>query len=646
MQLGKIATLGFWFSVGAPRRLQGWLKHAVDIAAVAVAIYVILAAVWLIIDPWLMTAVFLSSVMAIAFLVVGANENSDPVHPSVIDYVLSAASLACCVFFAFEADKLDERIALLTELTTPQIIFGTLMVFLSLEITRRATGFGLFAIVMVFVAYNLYGHHIGGVLGHGEISFQHFLDITIYTTDGVMGLPARVAATYAFMFVLFGSLLYYSKGGDFFNDIAAAFTGHRIGGPAKVAVSSSGLYGMISGSPTADVVTTGSVTIPMMKRMGYKGTTACGIEVAASTGGSIMPPVMGSAAFLMAEFTGIEYRDIAIAALLPALLYYLCVYSQVHFHSYRLGLGGLPADQLPKVMTTLKQSGMFLIPLVVLTWALLAGYTPTMVAVFGSLSVIAVSMLKADTRLTPVRMWRSLADTTTRVVAVAGATAAAGLVIGGITMTGLASKFAHLVYALTAADQILTVLVAAGLTILLGMGMPTPSAYILAAVLMGPLMKQTGFADLSAHMFLLYFAVLSAITPPVAVAAFAASSISGDNPMHIAVQAVKFALAAFLVPFVFIFGPELLLGSGAPLWKTAITFGTAAIGLLFLSAAIESYDKWTSNRLTRIMLGAGAIFLVMPPYWSIGVGAILCGAAIFLTRLHRGKKLPPSPAAG
>lgn len=635
MSLGKIATLGFWFSVGAPRRLQGWLKHVVDVLAVIIAVYVVLAATWLIIDPWLMTATFLTSVMTIAFLVVGAGENSDPVHPSIIDYILSAASLACCVFFTMQAGQLDERIALLTELTRPQVFFGTIMVILSIEITRRATGFGLFAIVMVFVAYNLYGHHLGGVISHGEIGFEHFLDITIFTTDGVMGLPARVAATYAFMFVLFGSLLFHSKGGDFFNDIAASLTGHKIGGPAKVAVSSSGLYGMISGSPTADVVTTGSVTIPMMQRMGYSPKVASGIEVAASTGGSIMPPVMGSAAFLMAEFTGIEYRDIAIAALLPALLYYLCVYAQVHFHSYKHGLGGLPVDQLPKFFETLKKSGAFIIPLAVLVWALLAGYSPTMVAVYGSISVIAVSMLKADTRLTPRRMWIAMAETTTRIVAVAGATAAAGLVIGGITMTGLASKFAHIVYGLTGADHLLTVMVAAVLTILLGMGMPTPSAYILAAVLMGPLMKQTGIADLPGHMFLLYFAVLSAITPPVAVAAFAASSISGANPMHIAVQAVKFALAAFLVPFVFVFGPELLWMG--PLWKTAITFVTAGIGLLLLSAAIESYDKWCATTLTRIMLGLGAIFLVMPPLWSIGVGVVLCGAAIAITRMNANK---------
>jgi TRAP transporter 4TM/12TM fusion protein len=646
MALSRVLTLGFWFSVGAPRKLAGWLNHAINFLAFVVAIYVVVAATYLFIDPWVLTALFLCGTMTIAFLVIGANATSDSTRPTIPDYILSAASLASGVFFYFQADELSSRIALLTELTTAQYWFGLLMVFLTLEITRRATGFGLLAVVLVFVAYNLYGHLIPGVLGHGYIGLDHFLDIMIYTTDGVMGLPARVAATYAFMFVLFGTLLYHSRGGDFFNDIATAFTGHKHGGTAKVAVASSGLYGMISGSPTADVVTTGSVTIPMMKKAGFKGPVAGGIEVAASTGGSIMPPVMGSAAFLMAEYTGIEYRDIAIAALLPALLYYVCVYSQVHFRSIRLGIGGLPRESLPKVGETLKNGGMFLVPLFVLTWALLTGYTPTMVAVFGSISVLAVCMLRSHTRIGLVGIYNALAETTVRSVAVAGATAAAGLVIGGITMTGLAAKFAHLVYALTAADQVFTFIVAAALTIILGMGMPTPSAYILAAVLMSPLMKQVGISDLAGHMFILYFAVLSAITPPVAVAAFAASSISGDNPILIAAHAVKLALAAFLVPFVFVFGPELLWQG--PLWKTALTFVTAGIGLVFVSAAIENFEKWAHTGATRIMLGVGGLLMLTPFIMSTAIGACLVFVALGMTRLARQQKGPPErpPATG
>lgn len=633
MALPSVFSIWFWFSVGRPRKLQGWLNHVVKALAVALAVYVILAATVLIIDPWILTALFLCGTMTIAFLVVGATGASDPVNPSVIDYILSAAALSCGVFFYFQSFELSNRIALLTELTTPQVVFGAIMVFLTLEITRRATGMGLLAIVLVFMAYNLWGHNLTGVLSHGYIDIRHFIDIMIYTTDGVMGLPARVAATYAFMFVLFGTLLYHSKGGDFFNDIATAFTGHRHGGPAKVAVASSGLYGMISGSPTADVVTTGSVTIPMMKKSGFNGAVAGGIEVASSTGGSIMPPVMGSAAFLMAEYTGIEYRDIAIAALLPALLYYLCVYSQVHFRAVRLGIGGIDKSELPGILDTLKKGGAFVVPLVVLTWSLLAGYTPTMVAVYGSLSVLGVAMLRKETRLGPIRIYESLAETTVRTVAVAGATAAAGLVIGGITMTGLAAKFAHVVYALTAADQIFTFIVAAGLTIILGMGMPTPSAYILAAVLMSPLMKQVGISDLQGHMFLLYFAVLSAITPPVAVAAFAASSISGDNPILISAHAVKLALAAFLVPFVFVFGPELLWMG--PIWKTAITFVTAGVGLVFVAAALESYERWADSWWTRALLAAGGLAMLAPSYLSAAIGVALAAVAIGVTRMGR-----------
>ena len=629
----RVLSLGFWFSVGAPRKVTGWLDHAIKFLAVIVAIYVVVAATYLYIDPWVLTALFLSGTMTIAFLVIGANSMSDPTRPTAPDYILSMASFACGVFFYFQSDELSNRIALLTELTTAQYWFGLLMVFLTLEVTRRATGFGLLTIVLIFMAYNMWGHLIPGVLGHGPIGLDHFLDIMIYTTDGVMGLPARVAATYAFMFVLFGTLLYHSRGGDFFNDIATAFAGHRHGGSAKVAVASSGLYGMISGSPTADVVTSGCVTIPMMKKAGFKGPVAAAVEVAASTGGSIMPPVMGSAAFLMAEFTGIEYRDIAIAALLPALLYYTCVYAQVHFLAVRLGIGGLPRESLPKVGPTLKHGGMFLVPLIVLTWALFAGYTPTMVAVFGSISVLAVAMLRSHTRIGPVGIYNALAETTVRTVAVAGATAAAGLVIGGITMTGLASKFSHLVYALAVTDQFFVFVIAALLTIVLGMGMPTPSAYILAAVLMSPLMKQLGISDLQGHMFILYFAVLSAITPPIAVAAFAAASISGDNPMLISFHAVKLALAAFLVPFVFVFGPELLWDG--PLWKTAVTFITAAAGLIVVSAAIEEYSIWAHNNVTRIMLAIGGLLMLTPFISTTIAGVVLVGGAIGISRNAR-----------
>jgi TRAP transporter 4TM/12TM fusion protein len=620
------------FSVGVRRRPTGWLAWAVAPLAVALAAYVIVAATVLVITPWALVAIFLCGMMTIAFLSVGALPHSNPDRPSPIDYGLSLASLATGIFFIVKAEEIVNRIALLTPLSPWDLGFGILLVLLTLELTRRTTGVGLTLVVLIFIAYNFFGHLLGGVLKHGYIDYVHFIDVMVYTTDGIMGLPARVAATYAFMFVLFGTLLYFAKGADFFFDFAAAISGGRPGGPAKVAVISSGLYGMVSGSPTSDVVTTGSITIPVMRRLGYDRSVAGAIEVAASTGGSIMPPVMGSAAFIMAEYTGIEYRDIAIAAILPALLYYVCVYAQVHFRALRLGMRGLESDRLPRMLPTLKQGGMFLVPLTVLTVALLYGYTPTMVAVFGALTVIAVALFRRSTRLGPVELWQALAETTFRMVPVAGATAAAGLVIAGITMTGLAAKFAHVIYGFTSASQFLALAVGGLVAIVLGLGMPTPSAYILAAVLIGPLMTQLGIDTLAGHMFLLYFAVMSAITPPVAVAAYAASSIAEANPITIAGHAVRLSLAAFVVPFVFVFGPELLWQG--PLWKTGITFVTAAVALVLIAAAIEGSSRWCDRGWARLLAAAGGLCMIAPDLRYTALGAGLAAIAIAATRLY------------
>ncbi len=557
---------------------------------------------------------------------------------------------------------------------------------MTLEITRRTTGLGLMLVVLVFVAYNLLGHLLGGVLQHGYIDYSHFIEITVFTTDGILGLPVRVAATYAFMFVMFGTVLMYARGGDFFFDFAAAISGHRPGGPAKIAVISSGLYGMVSGSPTSDVVTTGSITIPIMKRLGYDGALAGAVEVASSTGGSLLPPVMGTAAFLMAEATGIEYSKIAIAALIPALLYYLAIYTQVHLRSLKMGLNALEPDKIPKIVPTLKSGGMFLVPLVVLTVVLLLGYTPTRVALIGTAAILTVAVLRFETRaeimggpaaiadtalrLVPLILlaiglateyplhwlaagvtvatfvvavvrrvvrrqdhvalvagYRAIADTAFRMIPVAGACAAAGLVIGGITMTGLAAKFAHVVYGMTDAQVFPALLVAAALTIVLGLGMPTPSAYILAAMLMGPLLVQLHVPLMGGHLFLLYFAVMSAITPPVAVAAYAASSIAEDNPIRIAMLAVKFAIGAFIVPFAFVFQPGLLLD--AAWYHIVISCVTAGIGVILLGLGVEGYLRAPIPWWGRIALFGAGLCFISPSFEAMAVAAIVIAGLWF-----------------
>ena len=578
---------------------------------------------------------FLSGMMALGFLTTGAFEDSSSERPTRPDLALALASVAVGLYFAVHAGRIVDRIVLLDPLSGADLFFATLVFLLTLEITRRATGLGLTAIVLVFVAYNLLGDRLSGVLQHGEIGFQHFLEITVFTTDGIFGLPVRVAATYAFMFVLFGTLLDACGGGRFFFDFAAAISGRKAGGPAKIAVVSSGMYGMISGSPTADVVTTGSITIPIMKRLGYSGRYAGAIEVAASTGGSIMPPVMGTAAFIMVDFTGIEYREIAFAALFPALLYYLSVYAQVHFSARRRGLGQLAEDRIPRMGATLRDGGMFLVPLVVLTVALLYSYTPTMVAVYGCLAVLAVAVLRPSTRVGPIALVKVLSETCYRMVPVAGACAAAGLVIAGITMTGLAAKFSHLIYGITDAQLLPTLLVAAAVTTVLGMGMPTPSAYILAAALTAPMVEQLGVPTLVTHMFILYYAVMSALTPPVAVAAYAAASIAEDNPLYIAALAVKFALAAFVVPFVFVYAPALLLQGE---WQeTLLTLGTAIPGFIILAAAIEGFMFRPLAPWQRLLLAAAGFALVLPSMRLavIGAGVYAAFAAHWFLRGRR-----------
>jgi TRAP transporter 4TM/12TM fusion protein len=580
-----------------------------------------------------MTSVFLSMMFALAFLIIGPTPYSDTSTPNVFDWIFSALSLTTGAYFLLNADNLTERISLLFPLDNLQLAFAWSLFLLSIEITRRTTGLGLTAMVLIFVAYNFFGHNFEGVLQHSYIDSNHFLDIMVYTTDGILGLPVHVAATYAFLFVLFGTMLQQAKGSEFFFDLAAAISGKSPGGPAKIAVVSSGMYGMISGSPTSDVVTTGAINIPIMKRLRYPGALAGAVEVTASTGGSIMPPIMGSAAFIMAEYTGIDYSEIVVAALLPALLYYICVFSQVHFLSLRLSdVKTLDEDKIPKLSDTLKRGWVFIIPLIVLTVALLYGYTPTRVAVFGTIVVVAVAVCRKETRIGFFGLYKVLAETAMRMIPVAGACAAAGLVIAGITMTGLSAKFGHLIYNITDAQLFPTLLMSGLLTIVMGMGMPTPSAYILAAVLVGPILADLDIPLMAGHMFLLYYAVMSAITPPVAVAAYAASSIAEANPLQIAVIAVRLALAAFIIPFIFVYGPELLLiGTFS---QTAVTFISAAVGLILISAAIESYSKLTFSWSTRILLSVGAALLIFPSFYSLLIGAILCALSFIMTRHH------------
>ena len=431
------------FDTGNRRQLSGLPGHVTKALGATISVWVLYSATLSRLDVLSIIISFYSTMLALSFLYI-APTSTPETTPRRSDWLLSGISLIVGSYFLWNADVIAERITLFDPLSLYDSWAATSIILLTIEAMRRSVGLGLTAIVLLFIAYNLFGHFIPGAFGHGHIEMAHFLDVSIFTTDGLFGVPLKVASTYAFLFVLFGSALERCRGSEFFFDLASALTGKTAGGPAKIAVISSGLYGTISGSPTSDVVTTGAITIPIMKRLGYKASFAGGVEVAASTGGSLLPPVMGAAAFIMAEYTGIPYRDIALAAIIPAILFYLPIYLQVHLRAVKTGLKGLRPDEIPGLRKTLSNGWLFILPLIAISWGLLEGYTPAYSAVYGLVVVLLVSTCKSITRLSFSAIYEILAVAAARMIPVVGACAAAGLVIGGITMTGLALSLIHI----------------------------------------------------------------------------------------------------------------------------------------------------------------------------------------------------------
>jgi TRAP transporter 4TM/12TM fusion protein len=614
------------FGTGKSRTLPGVLGVIVKAYAALLALWVVYSVVIIVTDIFGMMMVFLSAILVLVFLTLAPSSKSTGDYPSWFDWVLAAASAASGVYFWMNLQVITNRITLFDPLSPAEFSFGILIVVLTLEATRRSVGLGLTLIVLVFIVYNLFGHLLSGELAHGYIPLEHFIDTTVYTTDSIYGVPLRVAATYAFLFVLFGTTLARAGGSDFFYRIGALVTGRTVGGTAKIAVFSSGAYGMISGSPVSDVVTTGAVTIPTMERAGYHRDTAGGIECAASTGGSIMPPVMGSVAFIMAEYTGIPYYSIALSAIIPALLYYLGVFVQVHYLSKRLGMRGLSASEIPSFKEAMRGAELFLVPLGALIGGLAMGYSATFVAVFGTVAVFGVALFRKESRIGPVDLYNILAESTMKIIGVTAACAAAGLVIGGLSMTGLAAKFSSLILTVSGDWLFLSLLLAALITILLGMGMPTPSVYILATVLVGPVLQKLGLSVLTANMFLLYYSVLSASTPPVAVAAYAAAAIANGNPMRIGAIATKLSVAAAIVPFSFAYSPELLL-VGDPL-DIVLGVVTAVIGVFFVGVGAEGYFNAPLPAWSRLLVLAAGLCFVAPSMLLALVGTVLLAVGL------------------
>lgn len=511
------------------------------------------------------------------------------------DRALMLAAIVVAAYLLFVLGRW--RMAAGTPMAGPtEFLVALAGVALIMELTRRVAGLALILITAVFLLYAFAGPWLPGILEHRGYSIERFFTY-IYTDNGILGPTTAVSSTYIILFITFAAFLQASRVGDYFVNFAFAAAGRARGGPAKVAVFASGLMGMINGTSAGNVVATGSLTIPLMKKVGYHPRSAGGIEAAASTGGQIVPPIMGAGAFIMAEVTGIPYTSIAIAALIPAALYFLSIYFMVDLEARREGMSGLSKDQLPVFAQMLRQIYLFL-PIIILVSTLFMGYS---VIRAGTLAMVSAAVVSWFTpyRMGPKALLEALSLGTRMAIPLIAVCACAGIIVGVISLTGVGARFASMLLGIADASHMLALFFAMCISILLGMGMPTTAAYAVAASVVAPGLQQIGIPPLVAHFFVFYYAVLSAITPPVALAGYAAAAIAGTDPLKTAVTSFKFGLAAFIVPFMFFYNPALLMEGS---WSEILqVFITASMGIYLLAAAIQGW--FLSGRVNPVQRG-------------------------------------------
>lgn len=585
-------------------------------------------------------AIHLAAIMMLIFLMYPARSRAPKNRPTVVDMVLflGSALTGLYIIIRYDAFAFSGGFANNTDYA-----FGVLTMLLVLEAGRRSIGAFLPVLGVIFLAYAYFGKLIPGTFGHPGYSVERIIELMYLSTSGLYGVAIGVSATYIFLFILFGAFLGESGMATFINRVSMAMAGHSPGGPAKVAVFASGLMGTINGSAVANVATTGAFTIPLMKSVGYRPYFAGAVEAVASTGGQIMPPVMGAAAFIMAEILNVEYKVIMISAIIPAVLYYLACYVGVHLEAIKTGLKGIPRDQLPRFGEVMKERGHLALPLVVIVYFLVAGYTPTFSAVSGIVATIAASMLRKSTRMSWRGLLAALDAGAKGAVTVAIACGVVGFIVGVTSLTSFGIKLGDIIIGMAGGSLILTLVLSAITCIILGMGMPTTAVYIVAATMAAPALIKIGVLPIAAHLFAFYFGNISNITPPVALAAFAGAGIAGANPNQVGWTAVRLGVAAFIVPFMFVYAPELLIQQGTPL-QIILAIVTATIGVIGLGAAGARYLFTNTTRLEQVLLFIGALCLIKPGLVTDIAGLSFLIPVIIMQKRRVGK-LTASPSS-
>ncbi len=601
-----------------------WMIYC--IGAVCSIFHLIVLLVWPI-DPWYFRGLHIVFLGTLCFLLYPGWEGAKKkVHP--VDYLLILMIIVPFLYMVIDFDDWIFRVGVMP--TTWDTVISLIFIIAILEMTRRTTGLALSIIAALFILYGYFGRFLPGLFYHKGYSWPRILTY-LFSLDGILGLPIFVSAAYVYIFVIFGAFLKTSGVGNYFIDFANAIVGWARGGPAKVAIISSSLFGTVSGSSAANVVGTGSFTIPMMKKMGYKPHFAGAVEAVASTGGQIMPPVMGAGAFLMAEILGMPYVKVLVAAILPAAMYYLAVYLMVDFEAAKTGLVGLPKNQLPPLKATLKRIYMF-IPLAILVYYIAIAMASIIKA--GTMAVagcVVVSWTGKDTRMGLKKIIDSLAGGARGAIEMAGTCAAAGIVIGVISQTGIGLKFATILLEYSGGILALALFLSMVVAIVLGMGMPTTAAYAICAAVITTGLTNLGAIPIAAHLFVFYFACISAITPPVALAAYAGAAIAGAHPNKVGFTAMKLGVAAFIAPYMFIFSPAMLLIGN--LFDVISVMVTALIGTFALACGMQG---WLLGKpipfLLRIPLFVSAILLIKPGTITDLIGIAILVATYLLQR--------------
>lgn len=613
------------------REVKGIWNIIINVICIAFAVFQLYTATFGVLDAHLQRAIHLAFGFLLIFLLYPGRKSWSRSSMNPLDVLFAIVGAASALYIVVNYQELVLRAGMNNEIDFVVGVIGTLMVF---EAARRVVGWPMITVALFFMIYAFAGPYIPGIMAHRGVQVQELFDHLFFTTEGIFGTPMGVSSTFIYLFILFGSYLEATGLGKFFIDLANAIAGWAAGGPAKVAVLSSGLMGTVSGSSVGNVAGTGAFTIPMMKKLGYRPAFAGAVEAAASTGGQLMPPVMGAAAFLMAEFVGVPYFDVVKAAVIPALLYYIGVWLGVHYEAKKYGLKGTPREELPKFGPLFMEKGHLALPLAVIVYLLVSGYTPMRAALAAIVLSIVCACLRKSTRIGFREIVQGLIDGSKGVLGVLIACATAGIIIGVVTKTGVGLKVATALLDLSGGQLLPAMFFTMVTSLILGMGVPTTANYVITSTIAAPALVQMNVPVLAAHMFAFYFGIVADVTPPVALAAYAGAGIAGANPMRCGVIAAKLAIAAFIVPYIFVLAPELLMIHATPLTITLSAL-TAILGMWGVSVAMIGFCQNLLNLPQRVLFLAGGIGMIIPGHITDVVGVVCLIAAFMWQRTNK-----------